>query len=258
MSTDIFRDVPVDSPVRRLRAEAKLLSMVALSMALVFEPTWWMIGLAAVLGVLLFKVAKLPAAILPRPPMMLVWGLLGGAIGASLSGGEPFVLGLGLGGLLDYVRLIVLGLVLLFWAGMLAWTTGLAELGAGLRRLIHPLRRLGLPTDELGTVLAITVRALPLVAEEVRVVTDVTMTRPTPPADSSKRGFAVLLHGFSLAIDAAVAVVVGTNRRSRDLARSMVSRGSTSAPQPAPMPVRFADVLSLTVAVALTVVSFVF
>ena len=254
MSNDILRDVPIDSPVRRLRAEAKLLSMVALSMALVFEPTWIMIGIAALLGVVIFKLANLPAAILPRPPAMLMWGLFGGMIGASASGGEPFVLGLGLGGLLDYLRLICLGVVLLFWAGMLAWTTGLAELGAGLRRLIHPLRRIGVPTEEIGTVLALTVRALPLVADEVRVVADITMTRPTPP--STKRGFGVIIHGFALAIDAAVAVVVGTSRRARDMAKAMVSRGSTSAPHPDPMRIRFSDVLAVVCAVTLTVVSF--
>lgn len=255
MSSDIFRDVPIDSAIRRLRAEAKLLSMVALSMALVFEPTWLMIGIAAVLGVLLFNLAKLPASILPRPPAMLLWGLFGGLIGAGASGGEPFVAGIGLGGALDYLRLIILGLVLLFWAGMLAWTTGLAELGAGLRRLIAPLRRVGLPVDELGTVLALTVRALPLVAEEVRVVTDVTMTRPSPPTKA--KGPGIIAHGLRLTVDAAVAIVVGTNRRSRDLARSMVSRGSTTAPHPDPMPIRLADVLSVLLALALTVVSFV-
>lgn len=254
MSSDIFRDVPIDSAIRRLRAEAKLLSMVALSMALVFEPTWVMIGIAAGLGVLLFNLAKLPVSILPRPPVMLLWGLLGGLIGAAASGGEPFVGGIGLGGALDYLRLIILGLVLLFWAGMLAWTTGLAELGAGLRRLIGPLRRVGLPVDELGTVLALTVRALPLVAEEVRVVTDVTMTRPSPPTKA--RGPGIIAHGLRLTVDAAVAIVVGTNRRSRDLARSMVSRGSTTAPHPEPMAIRLADVLSVLLALALTVVSF--
>ncbi len=254
MSNDIFRDVPIDSVVRRLRAEAKLLSMVALSMALVFEPTWVLIGIAAVLGVLMFKLAKLPASILPRPPALLLWGLFGGLVGASASGGEPFVGGIGLGGALDYLRLIILGLVLLFWAGMLAWTTGLAELGAGLRRLIGPLGRLGLPVDELGTVLAITVRALPLVADEVRVVADVTMTRPAAPTKA--KGPGVIAHGLRLTVDAAVAVVVGTNRRSRDLARSMVSRGSTSAPRPEPMPIRLVEVLVVLLAVALTVVSF--
>ena len=190
MSSSIFRDIPIDSPVRRLRAESKLVSMVAMSMALVFEPTWPMIGTAALLGAVVFRLAKLPIGILPRPPRILLYGVLGGMIGASLSGGDPAVLGLGLGGLLDYLRLILLGLVLIFWAGLLAWSTGLAELGAGLRRLINPLRRVGLPTDELGTVLALAVRALPLVADEVMVVADATMTRPTPPSKRKGPGCA--------------------------------------------------------------------
>ncbi|MEE9416464.1 MAG: energy-coupling factor transporter transmembrane component T [Acidimicrobiales bacterium] len=253
MSSSIFRDIPIDSPVRRLRAESKLVSMVAMSMALVFEPTWPMIGTAALLGAVVFRLAKLPIGILPRPPRILLYGVLGGMIGASLSGGDPAVLGLGLGGLLDYLRLILLGLVLIFWAGLLAWSTGLAELGAGLRRLINPLRRVGLPTDELGTVLALAVRALPLVADEVMVVADATMTRPTPP--SKRKGPGVLLHGFTLVVDGAVAVVIGTNRRSRDLARSMVSRGSTTAPRPTPLKVRTSDVLTVVIAVGLAVVS---
>lgn len=255
MSSSIFRDIPIDSPVRRLRAESKLISMVAMSMALVFEPTWPMIGLAFVLAAAVFRIAQLPIGILPRPPRFLLYGLIGGMIGSSLSGGDPVVIGFGLGGLLDYLRLILLGVVLIFWAGLLAWSTGLAELGAGLRRMINPLRRVGLPTNELGTVLALAVRALPLVADEVMVVADATMTRPTPP--SKRKGPGVLLHGFTLVVDGAVAVVVGTNRRARDLARSMVSRGSTTAPRPAPMGVRVSDVLTVVVTVVLTIVSLV-
>lgn len=227
-SSSFFRAVPVDSPIHRLRPETKILAGVVISIGLVFNPSWSHVVAAGILVVIVFRLANLPRQVVPNVPVLVRYGLLGGAMGAAMSGGDPALLGIGLGGLLDFLRLVTLGLVMILWAGILSWTTGLTSVGFGIRRLLLPLRHLRLPVDEIGTVVTLAVRALPIVADEVRVVNESVTNRP-PPAEYSGKP---MREAFSFIGDTAAAVVVNSHRRARDLALAMVSRGSTTAPQP--------------------------
>jgi len=224
-----FRPVPVDSPIHRLAPETKVVSGIVISIGLVFNPQWSHVLFAAALVIAVFLLARLPRSILPSVPLLVRFALLGGAIGATASGEEPFVAGVGIGGILDYARLITVGIVMILWAGILSWTTGLTAVGFAVRRLIKPLGRIGVPVDEIGTVIALAVRSLPLVADEIDVVNESVTNRP-PPADLSDKP---LREAFSFIGDTATAVVIGSYRRARDLATAMVSRGSTLAPAPA-------------------------
>ena len=137
-SQAFFRPVPVDSPIHRLAPETKVLGGVVISIGLVFNPLWSHVLVAAALVVAVFVLAKLPRSVLPKIPLIVRFALFGGAIGAAASGEEPFVAGIGVGGLLDYARLIVVGIVMILWAGILSWTTGLTAVGFAIRRLIRP------------------------------------------------------------------------------------------------------------------------
>lgn len=253
MSGKIFRDVPVDSPIHRMRTEAKLLVLAAISTSLVWAPHWPVVGGFIVFAAIIFKVAKLPLAVIPRLPMILWYGIIGGGISALLSGGDPLVLGLPLGGLLEYLRLITMGMTLIFFAGLMAWTTGLTELGAGLSRVVRPLRHVGVPADELTTVLALTTRSLPLIADEVGLVNDAVVTRPMPKATGKQLD--KFRHYMGFVTDMAVSVVVGGYRRSRDMARAMTVRASMRAPVPESVPWKVSDVLVMILAVAGAVVA---
>ena len=166
-SQAFFRPVPVDSPVHRLAPETKVVAGIVISIGLVFNPLWSHVLVAAVLVVGVFMLAKLPRSVLPKIPIIVRFALFGGAIGAAASGEDPFVAGIGIGGLLDYARLITVGIVMILWAGILSWTTGLTAVGFAIRRLLRPLRRVGVPVDEIGSVVALAVRSLPLVADEI-------------------------------------------------------------------------------------------
>ncbi len=252
-ASSFFRPVPVDSPIHRLRPETKVVSGILVSIGLVFNPAWSHVGVAAALAGAVFVMANLPVSVLPRLPALVLYGLFGGAIGAAASGDDPTVFGIGLGGLLDYLRLIVLGFVMILWAGILSWTTGLTAVGFAIRRIMRPLRHVGVPVDEIGTVVTLAVRALPLVADEIQVVNESVNTRP-PPADLTGKPFR---EAFAFIGDTATAVVIGSHRRARDLAVAMVSRGSISAPAPNPPDFRKIDRLVLFVAIALCVAAFV-
>lgn len=247
-----FRSIPVDSPIHRLSAETKVVAGIVVSIGLVFNPAWSHVGVAAALAVAFFVLARLPLSILPRVPLLVRYALIGGAMGATFSGGDPVVLGFALGGMLDYLRLIVLGVVMILWAGILSWTTGLTAVGFAIRRIMHPLRHIKVPVDEIGSVVALAVRALPLVADEIEVVNESVTSRPAP-ADLAGKPFR---EAFSFIADTATAVVIGSHRRARDLAMAMVSRGSTTAPEPRKPRLRKIDIAILIAAFSLCIAAF--
>lgn len=247
-----FRPVPVDSPIHRLRAETKVIAGIVISIGLVFNPQWSHVGVAAVLVVAVFILAQLPVSILPRVPLLVRFALIGGALGAAFSGEEPNLGGIGVGGLLDYARLIAVGIVMILWAGILSWTTGLTAVGFAIRRLIRPLRYLRVPVDEIGTVVALAVRSLPLVADEVEVVNESVTSRPSS-ADLKDKP---MREAFSYLGDTAAAIVVGSHRRARDLAMAMVSRSSTNAPEPDRAKFRKIDIAVIIAAFLLCLAAF--
>jgi len=247
-----FRPVPVDSPIHRLSAESKVVAGIVISIGLVFNPQWSHVIVAFVLVVAVFIIAKLPTSVLPSVPMLVRFALIGGAIGATASGDDPVVVGLALGGLLDYARLIMVGIVMILWAGILSWTTGLTAVGFAIRRIMRPLRHLKLPIDEIGSVIALAVRSLPLVVDEVEVVSESVSNRPSP-ADLSDKP---LREAFSYMGDMSAAVIVGSHRRARDLATAMVSRGATSAPEPHRPKFRKIDIFTIVAAFALCIAAF--
>lgn len=227
-SSSFFRPVPIDSPVHRLSAEAKVIAGIVVSIGLVFNTEWSHIGVAALLLVLAFRGSRLPLSVLPRVPMLVKFALIGGLMGSIFSNEAPKVGAISLGGLSDYARLISIGVIMILWVGILSWTTGLTAVGFALRRLLSPLRRIGVPVDEIGSVIALAVRSLPLVADEIDVVNESVTSRPSPADLAGKP----LREAFAFIRDTATAVVIGSHRRARDLSMAMVSRGSTTAPEP--------------------------
>ena len=102
------------------------------SVLLTFYPGWMTIGLAAVLVAAAVWIAHIPRGALPSMPRWL-WILLAfGAFTAALAGGDPDIaIGgaeIGLGGLLNFLRITVLSIVLLALGAMVSWTTNVADI----------------------------------------------------------------------------------------------------------------------------------
>ncbi len=248
----ILRPVPVESPVHRLRPETKAVTLVALSLALGFHPEWWLIAVAIGLTVLVFLLARLPRKVIPRPPQIMLMAIGFSALFTGIGGGEPEVGGIGIGGLLDLARLLSIGLTLLFWAAILAWTTGLAELGGGLVRMVQPLRRVGVPAEELGTVLTLTVRAIPLIGNELKVTLDAWSNRPQ---EEIKSRFG--LGPIAELVDVGATAVANSYRRSSELAGAIVARGGVQAPVPRPKRWRPTDIAVMVFAIGISITSFI-
>jgi biotin transport system permease protein len=174
---------PGDSFLHRLPAGAKLLGLLVLAglSFLLDEP--WQAG-AAIIGVVaLYAVAGMGPALLWRQVRpLLVLLLLLGVFQALVNGIERALLVTG----------VVLALVML--AGLVTLTTRTSDLVDVVSRVARPLRRplrlVGLDPDRLGLLVALSIRAVPVVAGLAAEVRDAQRARGL---ESDVRAFAVPL-----------------------------------------------------------------
>jgi energy-coupling factor transporter ATP-binding protein EcfA2 len=249
----LFRYVPGDSPIHRLWAGTKLLSVVAFSVAASVHPSW---PSEAVLGAILalwMAVSRVGPRALPRPPAWLAGGLALGAALALLSGGGAAVrvggLRIGLSGLNQWAEFTCLILLLVMASLLVGLTTPVADVSPALSRLLSPLRRARLPADELVAGVALCVRCLTLLGEELRVLSAARRVRR--PLRPRRRGLLELLDdGIDLLVTALVVAV----RRAGELSFAIEARGGLPEQVPkGPAPGR-RDAVALAVAAAAAVV----
>jgi len=226
----VLRFVPGTSPLHRMWAGTKLVSLALLSMGLLLWPSWRSIGIMGALLLVAFLVARLPRGISPRVPWWLGGFLAVGAVLALVAGGPPEVhigsLKVGLGGLENFARFTMVGIDVLAGAALLGWTTPLADLAPALGRLLGPLRRIRFPVDELVGAIALSIRCLPLLLEEVRVLR--AARRARRPAGS--RSFREL---GEEAVEVVFGALANAIRRAREIAEAIEARGGvpTIAPE---------------------------
>lgn len=211
MSTVLLREVPVDSVVHRLWAGTKMIAAFLISLLLMFLPSWPVLGVIVVFLVVIFVAARLPLGALPRLPWWF-WGLvlLGGLINAPI--GTKAVLG--------YLQVFVFGMVLVAASFLIAFTTPMGEVAPALAKLGAPLRKLRLPVDEWAVVVALTLRGLPLLLDEIRVLRAARKLRPK----------ANLLHraaDHNPLIDILTACMAVSSRRAGELGEAITARGGT-------------------------------
>jgi energy-coupling factor transporter transmembrane protein EcfT len=225
----VLRYVPGSGPLHRAWAGSKIVSLALVSVALVFWPSWGASGLAGSVLLVGFLAARLPRGVLPRLPRWVILVLLLGAVLALTSGTKPYVslagLRVGLGGLNLWAEFWVLGIEILALAALLAWTTPLSDLAPALGRLFSPFRRLHLPIDEVVATIALGIRCLPLLIEEVRVLTAARRTRRPEPLRGAKEISGAIEETMFTALSSAL-------RRAGELAEAMEARGGVAAPPP--------------------------
>ncbi|WP_330183526.1 energy-coupling factor transporter transmembrane protein EcfT [Nocardia sp. NBC_01503] len=219
MSSVILREVPLDSPVHRLWAGTKMIWVFVFSVLLMFTPSWTLLGLGTVTLIGIGLAARLPLGTLPRFPW---WFWIGILIGAAIN--AP----VGLDALLRYTQIVLFGFLLLGATFVVAWTTPMGEVAPALAKLGAPLRRIGwtrkgvrhhIPVDEWAVVVALTLRGLPLLLEELRILR---AARKLRPKDS-------LLHQAAQnpLVDILTASMAVSSRRAGELGEAITTRGGT-------------------------------
>ena len=145
--------------------------------------------------------------------------------------------------------LVVVRIICMVWVSLIvcAVTTpnGIAEACV---RIAAPLRRFKLPVDELGLVLSLTLRCIPLVSEEVMRV------RMAEQARGVVFDHGSIAHRVRVWISVFIPVMVGLFRRADRLALAMDARGfgleSARSAHAAPRPLRQRDRIVLGVGIA--------
>jgi energy-coupling factor transporter transmembrane protein EcfT len=251
-----LRLVPGDTVVHRLWAGTKLLVAAALALLVSFWPTWRMLAVAAGVVALGLVCARIPAGAFPRlPAWFLAWFLVGGAL-SLWSRAKPTVdvggISLSLGGLEQWARFTALAIVLVASGALIGWTTPLGEVAPALKRLFRPLRWLRLPVDEWVLSIALAIRCVPLLIDEIRTLAAARRLR-TRADDTPQATVRQLMRDVH---DLLATAIVTSMRRARDIAEAMVARGGVDGGVAvADRRLRPADYLVLTATVAVCVVS---
>jgi energy-coupling factor transport system ATP-binding protein len=244
----LLRPVPGRSPIHELWAGTKLIVVFGISVLLTFYPGWAAIGLLAAMVLVGVWVARIPRGVLPSVPRWL-WILLAiVGITAVSAGGSPVIqvgtVSLGLGGLLDFLRLTALSIVLLGLGAMVSWTTNVAEIAPALATLGRRLRPLRVPVDDWSVALALALRTFPMLIDEFRVLR---AARRLRPKEKPPTGRARLRRWAAEVIDLIVAVVTVTLRRADEMGDAITARGGTGQISAAESRPKLADWVALSI-----------
>lgn len=125
----------------------------------------------------------------------------------------------GLSGTLPLLALsTVLAIEVFALTALVTLTTQLSELAPTLATLVSPLARMGLPVDGWTTVIALTVRSIPLFLDECRTLWAARRLRRLR-IEWSIRGL------WNLVLDFTTAILAAAQRRAGDFGREMTLRG---------------------------------
>ncbi|HEU4361775.1 MAG TPA: energy-coupling factor transporter transmembrane protein EcfT [Mycobacterium sp.] len=244
----LLRPVPGRSAIHELWAGTKLIVVFGFSVLLTLDPGWVALGLTAASGLAAARVARIPRGVLPTVPRGLWIVLAIGGIATSLAGGSPAIhlgaVSVGLGGVLNFFRFLLLSIVLLGLGAMVSWTTNVAEIAPALATLGRPLRPLRIPVDDWAVALALALRAFPMLIDEFRVLEAARRLRPKqiPRTRLARlRRLAVEL------LDLTVAVVTVTLRRADEMGDAITARGGAGQISAALSRPKFADWVALSV-----------
>ncbi|HEY7293485.1 MAG TPA: energy-coupling factor transporter transmembrane component T [Dehalococcoidia bacterium] len=216
--------VPGETPVHRLWAGTKLLITLALATTLALTGRIWAHFAVAALLLLAIMLARLSPGLLWRGIRPLLFALgIGVVLLVFTSDGTPIVhVGPVVAtqkGVADAVRLPGFLLLLAIAAAIVNRTTPPAESVAALGVLFHPLRWVRVPVDELLTMCAISLRFLPIMAEEVTRLRQAQATRGLALGQGS-------LESRSRAVEGWIAALINGNlRRAAELGEAMNARG---------------------------------
>ncbi len=221
----LLRPVPGNSGVHRLWAGTKLVALTTIALVLSLRPQWPAIAVFAAAVAVGLLVARIPGGAIPRPPRWFWIFFAMGAVLTMRSAAHPLghIAGLTVswGGLEQWTRVVSLTIVVLAAAALVSWTTPLAEVAPALSRLGTPLKWLRLPVDEWATAVALSIRCLPILMDEVRTMAAARKLRPNQRRPGQGR-----LDWYSReAQDMLLAALSVSLRRATEVGQAVEARG---------------------------------
>lgn len=182
----------------RLPAGAKLVGLVLLAVVSALLPAWWQRCLLLAAVLLLYPLAGLSLRFALRQLRALCWVLAAIAVAQLVLATWQLA-----------VSVVATILLLVLAAGLVTLTTTTTALSDVVVRLLAPLRRFGVRPDRVGLLIALSIRAVPVVlglAEQIR--------------DAQRaRGLAASPRAF------AVPLLVRALRHAQQMGDALVARG---------------------------------
>ncbi|WP_454790890.1 energy-coupling factor transporter transmembrane component T family protein [Mycolicibacterium lutetiense] len=246
----LLRPVPGDTVIHRLWAGTKLLAVAGIGLLLTFYPGWVPIASVAVLILVTARLAHIPRGVLPSIPFFLwILVLLGGAL-AALAGGSPVIdigsVQVGLGGLLNYLRVTALAVVLLGLGALVSWTTNVADVAPAVATLGRPLRLFRIPVHDWAVTIALALRAFPMLIDEFRTLYAAHRLRPVEPAETFR---ARRKQRVSNLVDLLAAAVTVALRRGDEMGDAITARGGAGQISAVPSRPRARDWIAFVILV---------
>jgi energy-coupling factor transport system permease protein len=168
--------VPRDSAVHRLDPRVKL-ALTTLFTVVVFAGRGWSgLAVCAIAVVLVLGLSRVPVRLAARGLVPIAWllaftlianGLVWGASPAIARAG---MIGISAPGLVHGAYFSARIVLLVLGTSVITLTTSPVALADALSQLMHPLRHVGVPVDDIATMFSIALRFIPTTAEEAEKV----------------------------------------------------------------------------------------
>ena len=152
--------VPGGSVLHRAPAAAKLLGLIGLAVLSQLLGQWWQRCLLLVVVLLLYPLARIGLGFALRQLRSLWWVLAAIAVAQVVFAGWPLAVSV-----VATIALLVLA------AGLVTLTTTTTALSDVVVRALGPFRRFGVAPERVGLLMALSIRAVPVVlglAEQIR------------------------------------------------------------------------------------------
>ncbi|MDV3128343.1 energy-coupling factor transporter transmembrane protein EcfT [Mycobacterium sp. 21AC1] len=231
----LLRPVPGTSVIHELWAGTKLVAVATIGVLLTFYPGWVPIGFVAVLVLVVARLARIPRGVVPTIHVVL-WILLAlGALTATFAGGSPVIeigsMQIGLGGLLNFLRVTALAIVLLGLGALVSWTTNVADIAPAVATLGRPLRVFRIPVNDWAVTVGLALRAFPMLIDEFRTLYAARRLRPKERAETFR---ARRRQRVAELIDLLAAAVTVALRRGDEMGDAITARGGSGQISAAP------------------------
>jgi energy-coupling factor transport system permease protein len=228
----IFRYVDRPSKIHSLWAGTKIIALILLTTFATLTVNWWSLGIFGIALIAVWMVSKVPLGAVPKVPKWLIYLVIFSGIltGITSNASNP-VLHIGsasvkIGGIITFMEFLLFSIEVLLCLIIISWTTRLGEFIDSISTLGKPFRRIGVPVTEFVNVFALSLRGIPLILEELRLLAAAEKQRRMhkPAFETATTVREIFVEGANL-LTAAISSAV---RRAAEMSEAMQARGGYS------------------------------
>ncbi len=228
----IFRYVERDSKIHRLWAGTKIIGLITLTTAATLAVSWATIAIFGCILISVWLISKVPFGAVPKIPKWLIYLIIFSGIltGLTSQSAKPIIhIGaseIKIGGLITFAEFLLFSFEVMLSLLILSWTTKLGEVIDAISTLGRPFKKFGLPVTEYINVFSLSLRGIPLILEELRLLSAAEKQRRMhkPAFETATTMREIFKEGANL-LSAAISSAV---RRAAEMSEAMQARGGYS------------------------------